>query len=673
MRSDNFVQSDNLIYALDIGTRNVIGIVAKKDNDRINIIAIDKEPHAKRTMMDGQIEDINEVAKIVIQVTRRLEETIGKKLTRACVAAAGRALRTQQGHGKIQLDEPQAITADIISSLEAQAVNEAESELNADKEKRMFLVGYSATQTTLDNYPMRTILGHTGLTVETDVVATFLPSEVVESLYSVMHKAGLEVASLTLEPIAALNAAIPHDLRLLNLALVDIGAGTSDIAICKDGSVTGYTMATIAGDEVTEAIMKQYLVDYNTAEKLKADIGENETHEYTDILGLEQTVTSKELKESISEATATLVEEISERILSTNTSAPSAVFLAGGGSKLYGLQQMVAGALNMDKTRVAIAGGHFKVSAYSDEYDIVNPEYTTPIGIAVSAALGLISDSYRVMLNGEVAKLFRSGSLTALEILMMNGYTYQDLLGRNGKNLVVEINGKRRVFAGGIATLSKIKVNDENVAPSQIIHAGDRIMFVPAKPGEDMQLTVNELLKKINAAAITVNGIHMQPQELIPPNASIKVLAVANGAKENATDILETKSNTNVKNTVLSNDNKYNTNTLKSTENNLTPKQNNGDNPKLAQKDISSKVDNVLKSDNEAKKHVFNLNGKRLSLPQKETKEPYYLLDLLEHTDINFDEIHDPVQLHVNGKPGEFRQVLVNNDIVEIKCVPKNI
>lgn len=85
------------------------------------------------------------------------------------------------------------------------------------------------------------------------MVATFLPSEVVDSLYAVMQKAGLEVASMTLEPIAALNAAIPADLRLLNLALVDIGAGTSDIAVCRDGSVVGYTMATVAGDEITEA------------------------------------------------------------------------------------------------------------------------------------------------------------------------------------------------------------------------------------------------------------------------------------------------------------------------------------------------------------------------------------------------------------------------------------
>ena len=143
----------------------------------------------------------------------------------------------------------------VSTSSKPPAVANAEQALSTDgpEEQRFFLVGYTPTQFWLDHYPLTTLLGHTGQHLEAAVVATFLPSEVVDSLYAVMQKAGLEVASMTLEPIAALNAAIPADLRLLNLALVDIGAGTSDIAVCRDGSVVGYTMATVAGDEITEA------------------------------------------------------------------------------------------------------------------------------------------------------------------------------------------------------------------------------------------------------------------------------------------------------------------------------------------------------------------------------------------------------------------------------------
>ena len=78
----------------------------------------------------------------------------------------------------------------------------------------------------------------------------------------------LTVENLTLEPIAAINVVVPEDIRLLNIALVDIGAGTSDIAISKDGSIIAYDMVTTAGDEITEAIMQKCLCNFENAEKI---------------------------------------------------------------------------------------------------------------------------------------------------------------------------------------------------------------------------------------------------------------------------------------------------------------------------------------------------------------------------------------------------------------------
>ena len=66
---------------------------------------------------------------------------------------------------------------------------------------------------------------------------TFLPEDVVDGLYAAVGMAGLTVANMTLEPIAAINVAIPENYRLLNIALVDIGAGTSDISVTRDGSI----------------------------------------------------------------------------------------------------------------------------------------------------------------------------------------------------------------------------------------------------------------------------------------------------------------------------------------------------------------------------------------------------------------------------------------------------
>ena len=512
------VQTEELIYALDVGTRSVIGMVGRAENGRARVLAVEKQPHPRRAMLDGQIEDIAQVAQVVEQVTSRLEERMGLKLERACVAAAGRALRTEQGHGVLKLPETGKLGEEQLGQLEATAVADAEQHLREgeDQGQRLFLVGYTVTRFLLDGYPMTSLLGHTGRNIEADVVATFLPGEVVDSLYAVLREAGLEVASLTLEPIAALNAAIPAELRLLNLALVDIGAGTSDIAICREGSVVGYTMATVAGDEITEALMRTYLVDYRTAEEMKAALGQSETITFTDILGMEQTCGAEEVLDAADQAGQSLVDEVAARVLELNGGAPSALLLAGGGSKLSSLREKMAQALGMDPRRVALAGAHFKTSAFSDTVELEDPEYTTPLGIAVSAGLELISDSYRILLNDRPAKLFRNGRLTLLELLMMNGYGYRDLLGRNGKSAVLEVDSRRVVFHGEPSQPAVLEVNGAPARPSDVIHAGDKIRFVPATPGADRKVTVREVLERLGAQSLLADGAPLAPEDEVP-------------------------------------------------------------------------------------------------------------------------------------------------------------
>ena len=334
-------QDKDIIFALDIGTRSIIGIVGKVEDERFQVLAIEREEHGKRAMLDGQIEDISQVAKVARHVTDRLEERLDCALERVCVAAAGRALRTEKGSYELEFPEVTHVTNDSIGRLESGAVAAAEAALglNQDGRRRFYLVGYTVSSYHLDHYPMTTLRGHNGQLLEAEVVATFLPGEVVESLYSVMEAAGLEVASLTLEPIAALNAAIPADLRLLNLVLADIGAGTSDIAVCRDGAVVGYTMATIAGDEITEELMRRYLVPFATAERMKMQLREQSVL-YRDVLGLEHTVAGEQLQEVVRQPAQNLAQEIAQRVLSLNGAPPSALFLAGGGSKLDGLRAL---------------------------------------------------------------------------------------------------------------------------------------------------------------------------------------------------------------------------------------------------------------------------------------------------------------------------------------------
>ncbi len=521
-------QTDDTIFVLDIGTRSIIGLVGVVEDEKLNIIAVEAAEHQKRAMIDGQIEDINAVAKLAVTVKERIEEQLDMKLTRVCVAAAGRALKTERTTHEMEIPEGKAIDAELINQLESGAIEKIEDmlkESSGDMYKQFYLVGYSAIQYYLDEYPISSLLDHHGSRARADILATFLPSEVVESLYAAMQKAGLEVASLTLEPIAAINAAIPENLRLLNLCFVDIGAGTSDIAICKDGNIVGYTMATIAGDEITEALMKEYLIDFNTAEQIKMELDSKKEIYFTDVMGFEQSLAAEDMLESISGQITQLCQEIAGRIQEVNGGSPSAVFLGGGGSKLKGVLEGVTEALAMDEKRVAIAGSNFKATSFSKEYDLNNPEYATPLGIAVSTGLNLINDSCHVTLNGRRAKLFRNGQLNVLNVLTMNGYRYRDLFGRSGASLVVTVNGKRTVFYGKPATNSTLMLNGNPAGVDTLVQAGDVLEFIPAQAGEPAQATVRDAIGDDAGNLETGIRLNGEPADLDTPLKAGDVIA----------------------------------------------------------------------------------------------------------------------------------------------------
>ena len=665
--SEHKTQGNDLIFALDIGTRSVIGVVGKAEGDRFKVLDVETAEHKKRAMLDGQIDNIRQVAELARQVTQRLEERLDVTLERVCVAAAGRALQTQRGSFSLELPESGSITMEQIGQLETGAVSAAEEALQTegDERRQLFLVGYTVTQYRLDHYPMTVLLDHSGREIEADVVATFLPGEVVESLYAAMRAAGLQVSSMTLEPIAAMNAAIPAELRLLNLALVDIGAGTTDIALCRDGSVTGYTMATIAGDEITERLMRSYLIDFQTAESIKRSLREGESVHYTDIMGLENDLSYDEVMAAINEPMDKLASAIAEQVVSVNGAPPSALFLAGGGSKLNGLKERVAEKLNMDEKRVAVAGNNFAKSAYADTIKLDNPEYTTPLGIAVSAGMGLLNDSYVVLLNGQPAKLFRSGVMTLRDILLMNGYTYADMLGRTGKSLTLTLDGRHVVLRGEPAMPAVLTVNGEDAVLSAVVHAGDRVNFVPARSGADAHQTLGELLPEFTGRAL-VNNQDAGPDTALQNGDVILTLtrpAEVRAAEEKAAapmataepeaPVAETLPVMSVESPAVE----------EKPEIPVTPVA-----PVTPVTPVAPMAPTapVMPASPASGPMEITLNGEPLSLPGKGNGLPYYMMDLLQFSGLDLDHLDGPVRLEVNGEECGFRYVIKPRDCVTI-------
>ncbi|GFI61064.1 cell division protein FtsA [Clostridiales bacterium] len=676
------LSAQNTIFALDIGTRSIIGMVGVVENEKVNIIAIEKAEHTKRAMVDGQIEDIDKVANVAETVKRSLEEKLEFKLERVCVAAAGRALRTERATFEMEMDDVQAISEEIIGQLEAGAISTAEEafEGNPDGEQRQFyLAGYNVCQYYLDNYMMSSLKDHRGKNLKIDIIATFLPGEVVESLYTAMSKIGLEVINMTLEPIAAINAAIPVDLRLLNLVLVDIGAGTSDIAICREGSVIGYTMATVAGDEITETIMKKYLVDFGTAEKIKFQLETEEELQFVDILGFDQKVSRNDVMDCINDAMVHLCSEVGRRIIDVNGAAPSALFLAGGGSKMYGLKEIITRELKMDPKRVAMAGNNFRMNAFSEEYDLNDPEYTTPLGIIISAGLHLTNDGLRISLNGKRAKLFRSGTFTMLNLLMMNGYSYHDIMGKSGKNITVTVNGRRRIFYGSKAEPATLIVNGVDAKLSDVVQAGDNITFIPSINGKDAKVTLLDIEGIVQGMVVTVNGEPVLTDTAIK-NGDVIYFEPRNTKREEKEDLEPFAASE-----TMPDDGQATMSGMQEEESiEIKPEgeifEGNGHKSKVGRKPRRRATvrkpggfeNNVTIT--ELNSHpayeedifVFTVNNTPINLLKKKNGEPFYLMDMLQYSGMDLDNISNPVILRVNGEDSSFMHTLKSGDNIEI-------
>ncbi|MDE6724482.1 MAG: pilus assembly protein PilM, partial [Ruminiclostridium sp.] len=468
------VQGDR-IFALDIGTRTVVGIIGERDGDKFKILECVSKPHTRRAMVDGQVEDIKQVAKIVGEVKAQLEEKIGCTLQRACIAAAGRALRTVNISKDFDVSGSEFVTEEMVASMEMETISLAQSQLDEETKgdgTLFYCVGHNVVSYLLDDYKMISLTGHKGQKAQINMVVAFLPGIVVEGLYSVMELNKLEVQSLTLEPIAAMNVIIPPEIRLINIALVDIGAGTSDIAISKDGSIIAYAMATVAGDEITEEIIKTYLVDFSAAEQMKYDADTGEAIKYKDIFGIPHSVTQEDFIESILSGMDNLAATICNTILKINGGSPQAVFLVGGGSLIKGLTTLVADKLDIDEDRVAVGSGEFVRGVDIGAFKM-GAEYITPIGIGVTALNDRGYDFSVITVNDKKVRVFDTKKLTVFQLLSAAGFKAAEIMGHSGQGLTFTLNGNKIFRKGTLMTSAEITVNGKNAGLTTVVTQGD--------------------------------------------------------------------------------------------------------------------------------------------------------------------------------------------------------
>ena len=532
----------NSVFGLDIGTRNVVGTVGYQNDDKEFVVAAQYvREHETRAMLDGQIHDIGRVAKTIKEVKDELEKQTGQPLEEVCIAAAGRVLKTVTTHVEYEYAQESVVTGEDIHTLNLLGIEKAQEALKEvnDTSYKFYCVGYSTVKFFLNDEVFISLEGHKANKIGEDIIVTFLPEDVVDGLYAAVGQAGLSVANMTLEPIAAINVAIPENYRMLNIALVDVGAGTSDISITRDGSIIAYGMIPHAGDELTEVIVQHFLVDFNMAEHIKLQSTTSDKVTYKDIMSIEHTIPAEDVWEVVAPVVDNIAREVSAKIIELNgDKTVSACFVVGGGGKIHGFTQNLAEDLDLPQERVALRGEEVLGEVIFEQEDITkDPLLVTPIGICLNY-YDQRNNFIMVRFNGERIKLYDNNRLTIVDAALQAGFPNDELFPKRGTPINFTVNGVARLVRGEAGEGAVVTMNGKPASINTPLEPNSEIVIEPSTAGEAAVYKISQL-DEYNHSVITfvINGRRVSCPRFVQVNGRLEPEDYS--IKEN--DVIETR------------------------------------------------------------------------------------------------------------------------------------
>lgn len=517
----------NNVFGLDIGTRNVVGTVGYQTDDKEFVVTAQYvREHETRAMLDGQIHDIGRVAKTIKEVKDELEKQTGQPLEEVCIAAAGRVLKTVTTHVEYEYAQESVVTGEDVHTLDLLGIEKAQEALKEvnDTSYKFYCVGYSTVKFFLNDEVFISLEGHKANKIGEDIIVTFLPEDVVDGLYAAVGQAGLSVANMTLEPIAAINVAIPENYRMLNIALVDVGAGTSDISITRDGSIIAYGMIPHAGDELTEVIVQHFLVDFNMAESIKLQSTTSDTVTYKDIMSIEHTIPAQDVWDVAAPVVDNIAQEVSAKIRELNgDKTVSACFVVGGGGKIHGFTEKLAEDLDLPEERVALRGEEVLGDVTFEQEDIKkDPLLVTPIGICLNY-YDQRNNFIMVRFNGERIKLYDNNRLTIVDAALQAGFPNDELFPKRGTPINFTVNGVARLVRGEAGEGAVVTMNGKPASINTPLEPNSEIVIEPSTAGEAAVYKISQL-DEYNHSVITfiINGRRVSCPRFVQVNGELE-------------------------------------------------------------------------------------------------------------------------------------------------------
>lgn len=378
------MENNEIITALDIGTTKICAIVGRiNEFGKVEVLGISKTDSLG--VMRGVVANIDKTVQAIEFVMNDINSKSGKEISRVYVGIAGQHIKSLQHRGIYTREKSE----EEISMYDIDKLVEDMHRLVLPPGDRIIHV--LPQEYIVDNEQgIKDPVGMSGIRLEANFHIITGQITAAQNINKCVEKAGLQVADLILEPLASSAAVLNKEEKEAGVALVDIGGGTTDIAIFQDGIIRHTAVIPFGGNIITEDIKEGCMIMRNQAEQLKVRFGsafaietlENEIVSIPGIRGREpKEISVRNLSHIIQARMEEILEQVYFEIKSSGFEKKliGGIVLTGGGSQLKHLVQLVEYVTGMD-ARIGFPTEHI-MKGMVDE--VKNPMYATGIGLII--------------------------------------------------------------------------------------------------------------------------------------------------------------------------------------------------------------------------------------------------------------------------------------------------
>lgn len=404
------METSEIIVGLDIGTTKIAAIVGRKnDKGKIEVLGFGRTESigVKR----GVVSNIENTVQSIRTAVDQASLASGVEIKYVNVGIAGQHIKSLQHRGSIIREN----SDEEISQQDLDYLNNSMYNLNMNPGEEIIDV-IPQEYIIDDEQGIKQPIGMLGNSLEANFHIIIGQTAAAKNIYKCVKKAGLEVVDLILEPIASAEAVLGDEEKEAGVVLVDIGGGTTDIAIFQDGIIRHTAVIPFGGDIITEDVKEGCTIIKKHAEELKVKFGsalasENKDEEIVAIPGLRgrppKEISLKNLASIIQARMEEIVEHIYYEIRNSGFEKKliAGIVLTGGGASLKHIIQLTEYVTGMD-TRIGYPNEHL---ANDVEDEMASPMYATGIGLVIEGINRFKRDKDREMMEkGEKRKLIWS-------------------------------------------------------------------------------------------------------------------------------------------------------------------------------------------------------------------------------------------------------------------------